>query len=472
MYRSLKKIQEAINLKQLSVKQIVEHYIEKAETNKHLNAIVEVFYDSLDKAQHIDNKINQGKAGRLAGMVIAIKDNISYKDHNVSAASKILGGFKALYTATALERLIAEDAIIIGRSNCDEFAMGSATDTSYYGPTKNPIDITKVPGGSSGGSAAAVKAGLCLAALGTDTGGSVRQPAAFCDVVGLKPTYGRISRYGVIAFASSFDQIGIFANNIEDTATILEVIAGKDQNDDSSSSEPVQPYKNLLQGNKNFKIAYSPKTLDYKDIDQEISIKTKATLDKIKSNNFQVQEIDFPYLDYVLPAYYIISSAEASSNLARYDGLRYGFRAKDVHSLEDTYKRTRSIGFGSEVKRRIILGTFVLSSGYYDAYYTKAQKVRQLITLYLNSILEKHDFIVLPTSPTTPWLIGQKDYNGSQQYIADIYTVIASLAGLPAISITIGQHSNKMPIALQIISGKFQEAKLLAFANYLYRNEA
>lgn len=400
-------------------------------------------------------------------MVIGIKDNICYKDHQVTASSKILQGFTSIYSSTVVERLLAEDAIIIGRLNCDEFAMGGSNETSVYGPVLNAADHTKISGGSSGGSAVAVQADLCLAALGTDTGGSVRQPASFCGVIGLKPTYGRVSRHGIIAYASSFDQVGPITKSIEDAALLLEVMAGKDDYDSTASSVPVANYSGNLEFKGKARIAYLSEALNSEGLDPEIKASMQQNIDKLRAEGHVVEEAHFPYLDYVVPTYYILTTAEASSNLARYDGVHYGYRSDKAVDLETTYKKSRSEGFGLEVKRRIMLGTFVLSAGYYDAYYAKAQKVRRLIQDNLNQILSQYDFILLPNAPTTAWTLGEKIKDPVVMYLEDIFTVQASLAGLPAISVPVAEHSNGLPIGMQLIGKKFDEGNLLSFSKTL-----
>lgn len=466
-YCSLQEVQADIAAQKLTVVDLTKYYLDRIERYKSLNAFVEVFDDALVLAEKVDQKIKAGTAGKLAGMVIGIKDLICYKDHHVAASSKILDGFTSIYSSTVVERILAEDAVIIGRLNCDEFAMGASNQTSYYGAVKNAADPTKVPGGSSGGSAVAVQADLCLAALGTDTGGSVRQPASFCNVIGLKPTYARISRWGIIAYASSFDQVGPVTKSIDDAALLLEIMAGKDGYDSTASALPVPAYSKLLDFNEKVSVAYLPETLDGPGLDPEIKQKTVATLDQLKAAGHTVEKENFSYLNEVVPAYYVLTTAEASSNLSRYDGVHFGYRSEGAKDLETVYKKSRSEGFGTEVKRRIMLGTFVLSAGYYDAYYAKAQKVRRLIADETNAILEKHDFIILPTAPTTAFGLGDNMTDPISMYLADIYTVQASLAGLPAISIPAGQHSNGMPFGIQLIGRKFQEEKLLAFAKYL-----
>lgn len=452
-----------------SVSSVVENFLKVIEEkNPVLNAFVEVFAEeSRQRAEVIDKKIQQGKAGRLAGMVVALKDNICYKGHKVSASSRILENFESLFSATVVERLLAEDAIIIGRTGCDEFAMGSSSERSYYGKIRNPWDITRTPGGSSGGSAAAVAAGMCHAALGSDTGGSIRQPASFCGIVGVKPTYGRVSRWGLIAYASSFDQIGPMTNNIEDAALLLEVIAGKDEYDDTSSSKPVPPYSAILDKPVK-KIAWFPQYIEHKGVDETVKKAYLSLIEKLKQDGFSVYEEDFPYLDYLVPTYYVLTTAEASSNLARYDGVRYGYRSADAHSMQEMYVKSRSEGFGFEVKRRIMLGTFVLSAGYYDAYYAKAQKVRRMIKEATDKVLGKAEVVVLPTTPHGAFVLDSiKD--PIAMYLEDIFTVQANLSGHPAMSIPLGKDIHSMPFGVQIIGRYFEEATMFAAAKQIAR---
>lgn len=464
-YTSLKAIKTDLQQGKISVVDLTNQYISKINEKKHLNAFLEIFVDSaLEKAIQVDSKIKNGTAGKLAGMIIGIKDNICYKNHTVTGASKILKGFKSLYDSTVVERLLAEDAVIIGRLNCDEFAMGSSNENSAYGVVKNPLQEDLVAGGSSGGSAAAVAAGLCLAALGSDTGGSIRQPASFCGLVGLKPTYGRVSRWGLLAYGSSFDQIGPLTHTVEDAALILEVIAGKDEYDATSSSKPVPSYSTNIQYEGKAKICYLKECFESQGLDKELKEQLNQKISNLKSAGHEVVEVDFPYLDYLVPAYYVLTTAEASSNLSRYSGIHYGHRSATATDLESTYKKSRSEGFGKEVQRRILLGTFVLSAGYYDAYYTKAQKVRRKIRDFTSQLLQKYDFMILPTTPGPAFGIGKKSNDPIQLYLEDIYTVQANLAGVPAISIPLGKNSQGLPFGLQLMANHFEEEKLFQFA--------
>ncbi|MBR9999839.1 MAG: Asp-tRNA(Asn)/Glu-tRNA(Gln) amidotransferase subunit GatA [Cyclobacteriaceae bacterium] len=469
-YNSLQDIQKDIREGKTSCAQLVDFYISNIRQKAYLNAFLEVFEEEArEKAFIIDQKITSGQAGRLAGMVIGIKDVLCYENHALQCSSMILDGFNSQFTATCIERLIREDAIILGRTNCDEFAMGSSNENSAFGPVRNEIDPDRVPGGSSGGSAVAVQADLCLAALGTDTGGSVRQPAAFCGVIGLKPTYSRISRYGLTAYASSFDTLGILSRSIEDSALLLEIMSGKDEFDSTVSRQRVPPYLQNLAFDKKIRVACIRETLEDPRIDTEIRQATSNVLQFLEEDGHVVEEVSFPMLDYILPTYYILTTAEASSNLSRYDGVKYGFRSPNTTDMESMYKKSRTEGFGEEVKRRILLGTFVLSASYYDAYYTKAQKVRQLIKKHTLDIFKKFDFIVLPTTPTTAFKLGEVK-NPLDMYFADLLTVQASVAGNPSISIPISLDGRGLPIGFQIMADYFEEEKLLAFANYLLRD--
>jgi aspartyl-tRNA(Asn)/glutamyl-tRNA(Gln) amidotransferase subunit A len=442
-----------------SVLDIVEAYLVQIRSNSHLNAFVEVFErEALTQAAFIDQKRKEGSAGKLAGMVIGIKDNLCYKDHEVSAASKILSGFKSQFTATAVQRLLDEDAIIIGRLNCDEFAMGSSNETSFYGPVKNNLDTTKVPGGSSGGSAVAVSAGLCTAALGSDTGGSIRQPASFTGTFGFKPSYGRISRHGLIAYASSFDQIGPFTNCLEDAALLMEIMAGADDYDATVSSKAVEQYHST-EGKNVLKVAVIKDYVDADGIDPEIVQRIKEVETSLIAGGHSVEYVSFPFLEYLIPTYYVLSTAEASSNLSRFDGVHYGYRSQDAKGVEETYKKSRSEGFGTEVKRRIMAGTFVLSQGYYDAYYTQAQKVRRALKNATDAILKEADVILIPTTPVTAFALDAvKD--PVSMYLQDIFTVHANLTGHPAMSLPIGQHSNGLPFGVQLMGKSFAEKEL------------
>lgn len=445
--------------------------MQQAEAKKHLNAFVEVFAEeALQKARALDEKRKSGQpTGKLHGVVIGLKDVLCYKGHKVTAASHILNGFTATYNATAVQRLLDEEAIIIGTCNCDEFAMGSSNENSFYGNTLNALDESRVPGGSSGGSAVAVQAGLCMVSLGSDTGGSVRQPADFCGIIGFKPGYGRISRYGLIAYGSSFDQIGIFAKNIPDTALLLEVMAGPDAYDSTASEAPVPSYSAGLQEKANgLRIGYLTEALEHPGLDPEMAGVISCWVKDLNARGHDVQPIDFGLIDYIVPTYYILSTAEASSNLSRFDGVRYGYRDhRPGLELTDFYKETRSAGFGKEVKRRILLGTFVLSTGYFDAYFTQAQKVRRQLFDKTQLIFKDFDIILLPTVPSPAFKIGEKTDDPIAMYLADIYTVYANLTGIPAISIPLFTHSSGMPFGVQAMSNQLSELSLLRFAHQL-----
>ena len=456
----------------MTCSQAVTHYLQEARQQAHLNAFIELYpEEALARAAALDAERQSGQPmGPLHGVVIGLKDVICYKDHKVSAASRILHDFTSLYSATAVERLLAAGAIIIGNLNCDEFAMGSTNENSAYGKVLNALDETRVPGGSSGGSAVAVQAGLCMLSLGSDTGGSVRQPADFCGIIGLKPSYGRISRYGLIAYASSFDQIGIFGQTVADVALALEVMAGPDAYDSTVSQQPVPAYSKVLSSERKFRFAYFPEALDHPGLDPEIGTALKKEVERLQQEGHTAAAVPFDLLEYIVPAYYVLTTAEASSNLSRYDGVKFGYRtAGPVHDLQDLYQRSRSEGFGKEVKRRIMLGTFVLSAGYYDAYFTRAQRVRRLLCDRIDAIFKNYDFIILPTSPVTAFKTGEKMDDPIAMYLADIYTVMANLVGCPAISLPLFKHSNGMPFGLQVMASRMEEVSLLQAAEQLMR---
>lgn len=463
-YSSLAALHTDLSNGSATCKAVVQNYLQEIEKKKELNAFLEVFGDeALARAEELDGK--SGPKGKLFGMVVGIKDNICYADHRVGAASKILEGFESLYSSTAVERLIAEDAIIIGRLNCDEFAMGGSNENSAYGPVLNEVDKTRVSGGSSGGSAVAVQANLCHASLGSDTGGSIRQPAAFCGVVGLKPTYGRVSRHGLIAFGSSFDQIGPFTNSVDDAQLILEVINGQDQYDATAIQNRVENYQ--IDTKKKYKIAYFQEIIDGPGLNPEVKEAFMRLVARLKELGHEVEAKTFPYLDYVIPTYYVLTTAEASSNLSRYDGVHYGYRSNNASNMDEVYKKSRTEGFGKEVKNRIMLGTFVLSSGYYDAYYTKAQKVRRLLSDTVNEIYEDHDFIISPTTPSTAFKLGAKTTDPVEMYLEDIYTVLANLVGNPAISLPLSKTKDNLPIGMQLMTNNEEEAALFSLSKSL-----
>ena len=447
----------------------VRHYLNEIEKKKHLNAFIQVYGDeALRRAQLLDEERRSGiTPKKLHGVVIALKDVICYKDHPLTASSGILKNFVSIFSATAVQKLLAEDAIIIGHTNCDEFAMGSTNENSVYGKVLNALDETKVPGGSSGGSAVAVQAGLCMVSLGSDTGGSVRQPADFCGIVGLKPTYGRISRYGLVAYASSFDQIGIFGTNIPDVGTLLGVIAGNDEFDSTASDHPVDNYSDIESSfSKPLRIGFLKEAFENESLDKDIQVSMYKFIETQKKNGHTVEAIDFEFLDFIVPCYYILTTAEASSNLSRFDGIRFGYREPDKSfDLTDLYCHSRSEGFGKEVKRRIMLGTFVLSAGYYDAYFTKAQQVRQLLRERTELIFKEFDALILPTVPSTAFSIGEKLNDPIAMYLADIFTVFSNLIGTPSISIPLFWHKNGLPYGLQIMTNHFCELSLLQLSN-------
>ena len=462
---TLSAIQKDLRAGKYTVQDKVNAHLENINLhNERLNVFLEVYeIEALKRAEEIDQKLTEGKAGKLAGLIVGIKDVICFRDHSLSCGSQILNGFTSQISATCVERLLAEDAIIIGRQNCDEFAMGSSNENSSFGPTKNGANEERVPGGSSGASAVAVQMDMCHVSLGSDTGGSVRQPAAFCGVVGLKPTYSRVSRYGLTAYASSFDIIGVLSKSIDDAARVLEVIAGADEFDSTVSQKPVDTYSEEVNlGTK--KIGFIKEVVRSEALQPEIRAKTEKFLEDLKHTGHEIVELSFDYLDYILPTYYILTTAEASSNLSRFDGIRYGHRFQPANSLEEMYKKTRTTGFGEEVLRRILLGTFVLSASYYDAFFTQAQKVRRLIREKTLKMFSHCDFVVSPTTPTTAFALGENTQDPLQMYFADLFTVQASLAGLPAISVPYGTDAQLLPIGMQLMGPAFKERELLSFS--------
>ena len=461
-------LQEKLKSKELTVTQIVEAYIERIkEKEPKVEAFITLqLEEALAQAKRIDEEIASGKEiSSLAGIPIGIKDIICTKGVRTTCASKMLENFIAPYDATVMEKINAEEMISLGKLNMDEFAMGSSTEHSYFKSTKNPWDLSRIPGGSSGGSAAAVAADMVPWALGTDTGGSIRQPAAVCGVVGLKPTYGLVSRYGVIAYASSLDQVGVFTKDVEDCAMLLNVIAGKDEKDTTSVDVGEKDYTQSLNKDiKGLKIGV-PKEFFGDGINEEVKQSIYTAIEEYKKLGAEVEEFSLDIAELSLATYYIISCAEASSNLGRYDGIRYGHRAKNFSNIKELFKNSRSEGFGEEVKRRIILGTYVLSSGYYDAYYKKAQQVRTLVMNKFNEAFEKYDVILTPTTPTTAFKIGEKSNNPLEMYLSDICTVSVNIAGLPGMSIPCGVDSQGLPIGMQLIGNKFDEETLIKAAH-------
>lgn len=457
-------LQEKLKSKELTITDITKAYVDRInEKEENVQAFVtQLTEEALKQAQDIQSKVEKGEIkGEFAGIPIGIKDNICTKGVKTTCSSKMLENFVAPYNATVIEKLNEENIIDLGKLNMDEFAMGGSTEYSYFKKTRNPWNLDKVPGGSSGGSAAAVAAGLVPWALGSDTGGSIRQPSSFCGVVGLKPTYGLVSRYGIVAFASSLDQIGPITKDVKDNAMLLNIITGHDEKDTTSSDRPKVDYTKALKNDvKGLKIGV-PKEFFGEGINQEVKECLQKAIEKYKELGAQIEEFSLDIAKYSLAAYYIIACAEASSNLGRFDGIRYTYRTPEFKNLKEIYKKSRSEGFGSEVKRRIILGTYVLSSGYYDAYYKKAQQVRTLVMNEFDKAFEKYDIILTPTSPTVAFDIGAKSNNPLEMYLADICTVSVNVAGLPGISIPSGVDKEGMPIGMQLIGNKFCEETIL-----------
>jgi aspartyl-tRNA(Asn)/glutamyl-tRNA(Gln) amidotransferase subunit A len=453
---------ELIKSGEVTPRRVVEASLDAAEKlDEPLNAFLEIGRRvALERVESIT-----GDQGRLAGIPIAIKDNICVRGMQASCGSRILGDYHPPYNATVIDRLLAAGAVVIGKTNCDEFAMGSSNENSAFGPVKNPWDTSRVPGGSSGGSAAAVASGIVPVALGSDTGGSVRQPASLCGVLGLKPTYGRNSRYGLVAFASSLDQVGVFARSTSDVARVLGVIAGRDPHDATTADVPVPNYLAVLTGNiKGARIGL-PRSLFGEGLDAEVRKSVEAAVDVYRELGAEIVDVELPSAQYSIAVYYIIATAEASSNLARFDGVRYGFRAEDAPELRQMYRKTREEGFGAEVKRRIMLGTYVLSAGYYEAYYGKAQQVRSLIKEDFRKAFGSCDAIITPTSPTPAFLIGEKVDNPLAMYLNDIYTVTANLAGIPGLNVPCGLSSHRLPIGFQLLGAYWSEPTLLQLAH-------
>ena len=443
----------------------IEKTLNSAEKlNGELNSFLAVEREyALKRADEIESSKEENQT--LRGVAVAVKDNICTTFSQTSCGSRILGNYRPQYNATAVERLNQAGAIIVGKTNMDEFAMGSSNENSAFGAVKNPWDTTRVPGGSSGGSAVAVASGVVRAALGSETGGSVRQPASFCGVVGLKPTYGRISRFGLVAFASSLDQIGIFGRTAKDVADVLKVIAGRDKNDATSADVDVPDYAAELDRDIKGKRIGVPRALFGEGLDDEVRSAVEQSIENYRSLGAEIVDVELPNQKYAIAVYYILATAEASSNLARFDGVRYGFRAEDARDLREMYEKTREEGFGAEVKRRIMLGTYVLSSGYYDAYYAKAQRVRALLKDDFNRAFETCDAILTPTAPTTAFKLGEKSDDPLSMYLSDIYTASANLAGIPGVSVPCGLSSEKLPIGLQLLGKNWSESVLLNLAN-------
>lgn len=464
-------LRKKILSRQVSAVEVCQAALERIEKLADLNAFITLLEDSaLLRAREIDRAAERGEQlGPLAGSVIAVKDNMVTRGIRTTAGSRILNNYIPPYTATAVERLTAAGAILIGKTNCDEFAMGSSTENSAYGPARNPWDPERVPGGSSGGSAVAVSGGMSLAALGSDTGGSIRQPAGLCGVVGLKPTYGRVSRYGLIAFGSSLDQIGPIANNVEDVARVLAIIAGRDPYDSTSSNAPATDYPSEINRDIRGLRVGVPREYFGDGLDHDVKRAVTAAIERFADLGAEVADISLPHSEYAISVYYLIATAEASANLARYDGVRYGYRTEEAGTLREMYNRTRDEGFGPEVKRRIMLGTYALSAGYYDQYYGKAQKVRALIERDFRNAFAACDVIAAPVTPTPAFRIGEKTDNPLEMYLSDIYTVTVNLAGVPGLSLPCGLSSSGLPIGIQLIGSHFDEARLLRAGRNLER---
>ena len=470
--KPLRELSRLIREKEVKPSELLEELLDRVKsTEPKLNAYITVCEEEAVKRAEIADreieKLSEDEVPELFGIPISIKDNINVENVRMTCASKMLENFISPYDATVVKKLKEKGAIVVGKNNLDEFAMGSSTETSYFGPTRNPWDLERVPGGSSGGSAAAVAARSAIASLGSDTGGSIRQPAALCGVVGLKPTYGRVSRFGLTAFASSLDQIGPITKNVEDAAYLLNVISGQDAKDATSARVPVPDFLAGLNNEVKGLRAGLPKEYFVEGIEPEVKEKVLEAVKKLESLGVKVEEISLPHTEYAVETYYIIAPAEASSNLGRFDGVRYTYRAKDYKGLVDMFCKTRAEGFGDEVKRRIMIGTYTLSAGYYDAYYLKAQKVRTLIYQDFEKSFESVDFIVTPTSPTTAFKLGEKTADPIKMYLSDIFTIAVNLAGLPAISIPCGFDEKGLPIGLQIIGKAFDEETILNVANAL-----
>jgi len=460
-------LKEGIVRGETSSYEVVNSLFDRIEKiDRDINAYISLLKEeALRKAEEVDRRIDRGeKVGKLAGIPLAVKDNICVRGTKTTCGSKILENFVSPYDATVIERLKSADAVIIGKTNMDEFAMGSSTETSYFGVTRNPYDLSRVPGGSSGGSAAAVASGETVLALGSDTGGSIRQPASFCGVVGLKPTYGRVSRFGLVAYASSLDQIGPLTKDVTDCALLLGVLAGHDLRDSTSGDLEVPDYLALLQeGVKGIRLGI-PEEYFAEGLDPEVNSSVMHLVQQLADLGAEVENASLPHTGYAIASYYLLATAEASANLARYDGVKYGFRAEEAADLDDMYCYTRSIGFGDEVKRRIMLGTYALSAGYYEAYYRKAQKVRTLIKQDFQKAFERFDVLITPTSPTVAFKIGEKLDDPLKMYLSDVYTISVNLAGIPAVSVPCGISAEGLPIGLQILGRHFDEATVLRVA--------
>ncbi len=468
---SLKKTLKDIDSKKISIRELNQDYIKKIKEKNNLNIFIH--FDEQDILKRVDELEKDNSNKKLKGIPLAIKDLFCTKNMPTTAGSKILENFNPTYESFVTQKLLDDGSVLVGKVNCDEFAMGSATNTSYFGNTINPLSNENeplAPGGSSGGSAAAVAADLCLGATGTDTGGSIRQPASFCGVVGIKPTYGLCSRWGIAAFASSLDQAGVFTHNVQDACILLQSIAGFDQRDSTSANVQIPNYFENLSDNLNGKTVGIPKEYSIDGIPQEISQIWEDAIKILEKKGVKIKNISLPHTKYALPAYYIIAPAEASSNLARYDGVKYGFRSNEINSLDEMYENTRAQGFGKEVKRRILIGTYVLSAGYYDAYYLKAQKVRKLIANDFNESFKECDFIITPTAPSAAFPLNEEQNDPIKMYLNDVFTVPASLAGLPGISIPLGKDKNNLPLGIQILGKHFDEQQVFDAALFLEKS--
>lgn len=462
---TLIELADKIRKQELTSVQVVKYYIDNIEKKKDLNAVLDVFEDALSNAEEMDKKIRTGFKGKLAGVPIIIKDNILYKGKKATCSSKFLENYVAQYSATVVEKMLKEGAVIIGRANMDEFAMGSSTENSAFGVTKNALDPSRVAGGSSGGSATAVAGNLAPCALGTDTGGSIRQPASYNGVVGIKPTYGRVSRYGVVAFASSLEQVGPITKNVKDNAYMLEVLSGQSEHDETSSQEKVVSYLEQIKGSiKGQKIAVL-KQVDKLVKGMSVEKSYREAIEFVKSSGAEIVEVDLPEFELTLPCYYIIAPAEATSNLGRFDGVKYSTRAENVKDVDDIYLKSRSQGFGKEVKRRIMLGNFVLSSGYFDAYYNKAKRLQQKIKDKVAEVFKTCDIIMLPTTAGEAFKIGAKS-DPVSMYMEDIFTILANIVGTPAITVPFGKGQSGLPLGLQFIAAPFEEGKVYNIADF------
>ena len=464
---SLLELRRKLDSREIGAREVTEEYLKRIEeTDKEINSYITVTYDEARKnAESAQKLIDSGEAKPLTGIPLSVKDNICTKGIKTTCASHMLEDFKPVYDATVMEKLKNENIVLLGKTNMDEFAMGGSSQTSYFGGVKNPCDTTRVTGGSSGGAAASVAAKLCAAALGSDTGGSVRQPASFCGVTGLKPTYGAVSRYGLIAFASSLDQIGVLADSAEDAGYVLNTIAGYDENDATSSQKAGGDYLSLIGSDLSGMKIGIPKEFFAEGISDEVKAKVLEAAKFYENRGAKLVQTSMPSLPYAVSAYYLISSAEAASNLSRFDGIKYGHRAKDGDTFNELIKHTRREGFGEEVKRRILLGNYALSSGYYDAYYKNASRIRRKIREEYAAIYEECDIIITPTAPETAYKIGQQENDPVKMYMADICTVTVNIAGLPAISTTCGYDRGGMPIGMSIVGKAFDEARIIAAAD-------